>query len=316
MPRVHYAQSWEDPLLLWEIWQRTQPAHVHMVASGGDHALELLQKGIERIEICDTERAQLEHVQGKLKALHHKDRDRLFGYGAKTASQGLLHDGRLEGYLRLFSQRILPWMVSAQNRQGIALQEDAISQVTYLERHWNSWLWRKTIAYLFDPKQIDNNARHPGLVHTSGREKRSINYYHNFLQLLGKTKLSENPYLDYILYGKHAHSTLPYLEDSSFQPGGRLILRQEALQTLLQSTLPAKRFIHASDILESYEEQALPSFFQAVDQACSSGSLLVFWDHRYSTPIPPYFLTLWDAIPHTQLDRVPFYYAFHAFQKR
>ena len=35
MARVHYAQSWEDPLLLWEIWQRTCPDHVHMVASGG-----------------------------------------------------------------------------------------------------------------------------------------------------------------------------------------------------------------------------------------------------------------------------------------
>ena len=169
MARVHYAQSWEDPLLLWEIWQRTCPDHVHMVASGGDHALELLQKGLPSVALCDPEPHQLGHIEAKLRALHHRDRNRLYGYGPQAKSQGLLHDGKLEGYLRLFSQRILTLMVSRQHREDLAQQVDAQAQVTFLETHWNSWLWRQAIAYLFGPAQVDKNARHPGLVNTQGR---------------------------------------------------------------------------------------------------------------------------------------------------
>ena len=316
MARVHYAQSWEDPLLLWEIWQRTCPDHVHMVASGGDHALELLQKGLPSVALCDPESNQLGHVEAKLRALHHRDRNRLFGYGAHAKSQGLLHDGKLEGYLRLFSQRILPLMVSRQHREGLALQGDPQAQVTFLETHWNSWLWRQAIAYLFDPAQVDKNARHPGLVDTQGRTKLPTNYYAAFLRILGQTSLRENPYLDYVLYGRHAHSYLPYLEDAHFQPEGRLHLHHGALQPWLDTLPPAQRFIHASDILESYPEPALPKFFHSVDAACQTGSLLVFWDHRYATPVPEFFAKGWQRIPLTRIDRVPFYHSFNAYQKQ
>ena len=63
---VHYAQSWEDPNLLWEGWQRSCPNHVHMVASGGDHALELLQNGLPSVHAYDTEANQLQHIHAKL----------------------------------------------------------------------------------------------------------------------------------------------------------------------------------------------------------------------------------------------------------
>lgn len=313
---VHYAQSWEDPHLLWDVWQRTCPDHVHMIASGGDHALELLQKGLPSIHVYDTEGDQLAHIQAKLDALHHAQRDQLFGYGNVHRSKGLLHDGKLEGYLRIFSQRLLPWMISARHREGLAQQMNPADQVNYLHQHWTSWMWRTSIAYLFSAKNVDKNARHQGLVNTEGRQKLQATYYASFERILGQTLLSDNPYLDYLLYGRHAHSALPYLEDASFHPQGRLHLHQEALQPALEGLKPAKRFIHASDILESYPESDVPSFFQAVDQACTSGSTFVFWDHRYATPIPPFFRERWSALDLDASDRVPFYHTFHAFQKQ
>ena len=133
---------------------------------------------------------------------------------------------------------------------------------------------------------------------------------------MGQTLLSANPYLDYLLYGTHAHSSLPYLEDLSFTPKGRLHLHQEALQPALEALKPDKRFIHASDILESYPEPQIPRFFHAVDQACTSGSSFVFWDHRYATPVPAFFLEGWTRIDIQTPDRVPFYHSFHAYQKQ
>ena len=313
---VRYAQSWEDPNLLWEVWQQTCPDHIHMVASGGDHALEMLQKGLSVVHAYDTEANQLQHIQAKMETLHHAKRDQLFGYRNASGSNGLLHNGKLEGYLRIFSQRILPWMISGRHRQGLAQQTSPTDQVNYLHQHWASWMWRTSIAFLFSPKNVDKNARHQGLVNTDGRQKLSPTYYASFERILGQTRLSANPYLDYLLYGRHAHSSLPYLEDPSFTPKGRLHLHQEALQPALEALKPDKRFIHASDILESYTEPQIPLFFQAVDQACMSGSLLVFWDHRYTTPVPATFQQQWTALDIHTPDRVPFYHRFHAFQKQ
>jgi hypothetical protein len=312
---VHYAQSWEDPNLLWEVWQRSCPDHVHMVASGGDHALELLQKGLPAVHAYDTEANQLQHIHAKLDALHHAQRDQLFGYGSARRSKGLLHDGKLEGYLRIFSQRVLPWMILGRHREGLAQQTSPADQVNYLRQHWTSWMWRRSISMLFSPKNVDKNARHQGLVDTEGRQKLPPTYYASFERILGQTRLSDNPYLDYLLYGRHAHSVLPYLEDASFTPQGRLHLHQEPLQAALAILKPEKRFIHASDILESYPEPQIPGFFRAVDQACTSGSSFVFWDHRYATPIPAFFQEGWTRLDIQASDRVPFYHSFHAFQK-
>lgn len=313
---VQYAQSWEDPKLLWEVWQRTCPDHVHMVASGGDHALELLQKGMPVVHAYDTAADQLQHIQAKLNALHHAQRDSLFGLGSIDRSKGLLHDGKLEGYLRIFSQRVLPWMISGRHREGLAQQTSPAEQVNYLQQHWTSWLWRTSIAFLFNPKSVDKKARHQGLVDTEGRQKLPPTYYASFERILGQTLLSANPYVDYLLYGRHAHSALPYLQDAAFTPKGRLHLHQKALQPALEALKPDKRFIHASDILEGYPEPQIPRFFQAVDQACTPGSLLVFWDHRYTTPVPAFFQEHWTALDIHTPDRVPFYHIFHAFQKQ
>ena len=316
MATLHYAQSWEDPRLLWKAWSDFPCDEVHLIASGGDHALELLHRGIPRIHVYDTEVAQLKHIEQKILALDSPHRDRLFGAGAFALKGGLLHAGRLEGYLRTFSRTLLPVLVSRRTREALYETTDIPSQLDfYHSSQWQSKRWRWFAQRYFSPERVNTRARHPGLIQNQGRSAVTPNYLAQFEQCLATHRLADNPYLDYLLFGGHAHGDLPYLKGDLHDVQPRILLHPEGLQQALQKLPPAPRFIHASDILEGYPSEGIDDFFRTINQSTTSGSTLVFWDHRFQTTPPAFFLESWCRIAPPFPDRVPFYHRYHIYHR-
>ncbi|MEJ6498725.1 MAG: DUF3419 family protein [Cryomorphaceae bacterium] len=315
MPPVYYAQSWEDPVLLHTVWASAPTENVHMVASGGDHALHLLQGGIPSASLYDTEAAQLEHIRLKVKALTLKNRDQLLGYGRFAQKNGLLHAGRLERYLRLFSRQLLPLLIAPSIREKLAQQPSPEAQKAHFEGPWQTKRWQWFSQRYFSPKRVDQHARHPDLTLSQGREAIVPDYVAQASKNLGLFLLSDNPYLDYVLFGGHVHSQLDYLHRQGADPGTKLTLHHQSLQQALDPLVPAQRFVHASDILEGYAVEEVPGFFTTVHRACAPGSSLVFWDHRFVTTPPDWFLSEWSPLQVDAPDRVPFYRQFHAYRR-
>ena len=50
-------------------------------------------------------------------------------------------------------------------------------------------------------------------------------------------------------------------------------------------------------------------------RACSTGSTLIFWDHRFRTQPPASWLESWKPVTNLPPDRVPFYHCVHAYTK-
>ncbi len=314
--RPHYAQSWEDPRILDSLWRQHPADHYHLIASGGDHALDLLLRGHKDLQLYDLEQAQLARVRAKMDALQkpEKERNQLFGY--RTRSHGLLHDGRLERFLALFARRILPLLVPYTTREALRQSKTPEAQRALWDGPWQTQRWQWVAHRYFEPKRIDEAARHPGLTASAQRTKHPIDYLRQFRDVLGQHPLADNPFVEYPLFGNYGVSSIPYLEEGLTGPlHNRLTLNHQSLDDALNSAPRALRGIHASDILEGRSHLEVEQFFERVDRACSTGSTLIFWDHRFRTQPPASWLESWKPVTNLPPDRVPFYHSVHAYTK-
>ncbi len=314
--RPHYAQSWEDPRLLHHLWSKHPADHYHLIASGGDHALELAAKGYQNLQLYDLEAAQLAHVQAKIDALHRPEAERNARFGYRGAARGLLHDGRLERFLGLFARRILPLLVPRTTRNELRRAQSPGAQQAIWDGPWQTRRWTWVAQRYFSPQHVDDTARHPGLTAGSERPKFPIDYLLQFRDVLGHHPLAGNPYVEYPLFGNYAVSSIPYLEAGlSGTALKQLHLHHQSLDNALRTAAPAVRGIHASDILEGRNPAQIDAFFDTVDRASAPGSTLIFWDHRFRTTPPTVWAERWRPVPDLPADRVPFYHRVHAYTK-
>ncbi|MCE2815958.1 MAG: BtaA family protein [Cryomorphaceae bacterium] len=185
---------------------------------------------------------------------------------------------------------------------------------------WQTARWKWVAHRYFEPKRVDESARHPGLT-TDGsanasRTKHPINYLGQFRTLLGTHPLADNPFAEYPLFGGYRASGIPYLDQGLSGPVlKQLTLNHQSLDDALRTAPAARRGIHASDILEGRSAREVATFFETVDRACAPGSTLIFWDHRFRTTPPPSWLETWKPATPLPADRVPFYHSVHAYTK-
>ncbi|MFM8565735.1 MAG: DUF3419 family protein [Bacteroidota bacterium] len=313
--RPHYAQSWEDPRLLHDLWARFPADHYHLIASGGDHALDLALRGYRNLDLYDVEPAQLAHVQAKQNALRRPESERNALFGYRNATQGLLHDGRLERFLSMFARRILPLLVSNRTREALRTAQSPEAQLALWDGPWQTARWRWAAHRYFEPQRVDG-ARHPGLTTESERIKQPINYLAQFRSALGTHALDDNPFTEYTLFGSYRVSRIPYLDEGlSDRALQQLKLHATSLEAALAQAGPGRRGIHASDILEGRTPAEVHRFFELVDRASTPGSTLIFWDHRFRTEFPEWWHQTWTPVGDLPPDRVPFYHRVYAFTK-
>jgi hypothetical protein len=314
--RLHYAQSWEDPRLIQHLWTRHPADHHHLIASGGDHALELALRGFSNLHLYDLESAQLTHIQSKIQALNLREADRNKAFGYRKGRRGLLHDGQLERFLGFFARTLVPLLVPPTTRELLRNAYHTDAQLAIWDGPWQTARWRWVAQRYFEPKRVDDSARHPGLTAESGRTKQPINYLNQFRDKLATFTLADNHFAEYPLYGQYRTSGIPYLDEGLCgTPLRHLHLHHQSLESALGTSEPGLRGIHASDILEGRSTSEVALFFHTVDRASAPGSTLIFWDHRFRTEFPEWWLQTWTRVTDLPPDRVPFYHQVHAFIK-
>ena len=313
--RPHYAQSWEDPRLIQELWTRHPADHYHLIASGGDHALELALRGFTNLQLYDLESAQLAHIQSKIHALDLREADRNNAFGYRQGRRGLLHDGRLERFLGLFARGVLPLLVPKSTRNALRSAPNIEAQIAVWDGPWQTSRWRWVAHRYFEPQRVDGAARHPGLIGASERVKQPINYLKQFREKLAISHLSDNPFAEYPLFGQYRASGIPYLDEGLTGAVQHLNLHHQSLESALAAAPAEVRGIHASDVLEGRSPQQVRDFFTTVDRASAAGSTLIFWDHRFRTEFPEWWLQTWTRVTDLPADRVPFYHQAYAFVK-
>ena len=309
---IRYAQCWEDTDILLAGLD-VQPGDTCLsIASAGDNTLALLSKGPGRVIALDLSEAQLACLELRVAAyreLAHSELLELIGsvpssrrealyqrcrsllspearrfwdaHRAEVAA-GIGGAGKFERYLALFRRRVLPLVHSrarvTQLLRGGTLEE----RQEFYRRSWDTWRWRAMFKIFFSRTVLGHR----------GRDPRFFEYVEGSVaeRLLERVRLgltevnpAENPYVQWILTGRH-RTSLPYaLRAENFEAIrenlDRLEWRRASLEDFLaeagRNTID--RF-NLSDIFEYMSDEHYVNVMEQLAEVGRPGGRLAYWN--------------------------------------
>ena len=235
---LRYAQCWEDADILLEALD-IRPGHVCLsIASAGDNTLAMLSRRPERVialDLSPTQIACLELRVAAYRELSHRELLQLLGsepsrhrdllyrrcrsqlspetrrfWDAHAAeiARGIGGAGKFERYFALFRIRVLP-LIHPGERIGRLLQGGTQEQCqAFYDQEWNTWRWRLLFRVFFSRVVMGYAGRDPGFFqYVEGRVAERI--LERTRYALTALNPAENPYLQWILTGRHT-TALPY----------------------------------------------------------------------------------------------------------
>ncbi len=308
---VRYAQVWEDADILCEAL-RIQPSDtVVSIASAGDNAFALLAEGAERVIAVDMNPAQLVCVRfrqaayAKLKhdeflevmgsrASHRRDvilekvckdlsaGDQAFWKAKRplVLRYGVGGVGKFERYFRILRHWLLPFVHNRETLDDVFRKRDAEDRAEFYDQRWNVWGWRTLVKGFFSKSVMGRLGRDPSFFdHVDGSPAEQV------ARLTRKALVdqdpSENPYLHWILRGRHG-SVLPRaLREEAFEVIrgrlDRLDVRESTVEELASEGVKADAF-NLSDIFEYMSAGAHEAAYGTILEAAKPGARIAYWN--------------------------------------
>jgi len=353
---LRYAQVWEDADILLEGLD-IQPDDICLsIASAGDNALAMLAKGPRKVVAIDLNPSQLACLELRVAAFRHLERDdvlaligsipdgtrgpQLYATLRDSLSEtarafwdarpdwivrGVGHAGKFENYFRLFRERIMPLVHSRKTIADLLLPRDREARRAFYSRRWDTWRWRVLFQVFFSRATMGALGRDPSFfryVEGSVAEKILARTRHALTEL----SPAENPYLQWILMGRHGSALPYYLREENFDSVRKNLDRLEwhlgPLEDFLGSHPPGtfSKF-NLSDIFEYLSDDTSESVFRLIADSARSGGRLAYWNMLAPRQAPA---SLADRVSHmTNLsarlhlqDKAFFYSAFHVEEFR
>ncbi len=309
---LRYAQCWEDADSLLEALD-IRPGDVCLsIASAGDNALAMLTRHPERVIAVDLSPAQIGCLELRVAAyreLSHREMLELMGslpgsrrielyrrcrsllspaarrfWDAHTGeiAAGIGGAGKFERYLSLFRTRILP-LVHPGNRVARLLQGGPRElREAFYTQEWDTWRWRLVFRSFFSRIVL-------GCV---GRDPAFFRYVQGSVadRLLGRTRyaltaldLSDNPYLQWILTGRHLTALPCALRPENFATIRGNLDRLEwhccSLEDFLETR--GREEIDRYNLSDIFEYMASDNYSQLLERLVRvgrSGGRLAYWN--------------------------------------
>jgi S-adenosylmethionine-diacylglycerol 3-amino-3-carboxypropyl transferase len=282
------------------------------IASAGDNTLALLASGPGRVFAIDLNPAQLACLELRVAAyrtLTHRELLVLMGsepgtnrpelyrrcrpllspdarwfwdhHGAEI-ERGIGGAGKFERYFALFRRRILPLVHSRRVVARMLAAGTREEREAFYCGTWDTWRWRTMFRMFFSQTVMGRFGRDPSFFrYVEGDVAgRILNRTRHALTVLNP---AENPYIQWILTGRHA-SALPYaLRPESFdlirQHLDRLEWRCVSAEAFLNDAAGASiDWFNLSDIFEYVSGDRFRGLLEAVCRSARSGGRLAYWN--------------------------------------
>lgn len=309
--QIRYAQVWEDADILVEALRITPGDTVVSVASAGDNALALLAQGAGRVIAVDLSAAQLACLQLRMAAYRTLDhaallelmgsrasdrRGELLDHAAHTLTTedqafwaprreaviryGLGGAGKFEGYFRQFRTRFLPLVHHRRTVDALLEPKAPDERALFWEQRWNSRRWRFLVNTFFCDTVMGRYARDPSFFdHAEGSVARQVQA--NTRRALVEQDPSQNPYLAWILTGRHSEDLPRALRPEHFDAirAGldRVETRLGPIEALADAGVRADAF-NLSDIFEYMSPAAHARAYAAVLDTATPGARIAYWN--------------------------------------
>lgn len=313
-PIIRYAQCWEDADVLLEAMNVRSGDKLLSIASGGENTLALLARSPASVIAVDMNPAQLWCLQLKVSAFRNLSHEELLAFlGSRMApagerlciyrrlredldpacsryfddrlkmiAHGINSQGRFDGYFALFRELVLPLI---HNRNTVRRWFDlhtAEQRRRFYQEVWNTPAWR-LMFHIFFSRQV---------MGLTGRSPEQFNYVEGPVadRILERVRIgltetdpSDNPYLQWILYGRHV-SALPF----ALRPENFDVIRSNlnaltlkcssvsaCLDTVSDRSLSG---CNLSDIFEYISGREYEALARKLHRKSSRGGRLVYWN--------------------------------------
>jgi S-adenosylmethionine-diacylglycerol 3-amino-3-carboxypropyl transferase len=309
---LRYAQCWEDADILLEALRPGPNDACLSVASAGDNSLSLLSALPARVYAVDISPAQLACLELRVAALRElsyeellcligssRGRNRAGLYrrcralltpGARAfwdarpsdIERGIGDTGKFERYFRIFRRLVLP-LVHSEEAVGALVEPRAVeARREFYRRVWSNRRWRWMFALFFSRFVMGRLGRDPGFfryVEGSVSERILTRACHALTEL----DPSQNPYLQWILFGEHRTALPHWLRPDNVE---RMRNRLDHLEWRLQSIedfLASSDAAHItrlnlSDIFEYMSPENYARALETIASAVSARARLAYWN--------------------------------------
>ena len=307
---IRYAQCWEDADVLLSALDPGPGKRCLSIASAGDNTLALLSRDPESVLALDLSPAQLACLELRVAAyrkLQHSEllaligsiendaRPRLYQACRKHLSAsalafwdqrpdliaaGIGSVGKFEHYFKLFRDRMLPLVHPRQRVRELLRPKSRDERRSFYNKEWNNSRWRLMFRVFFSRRLM-------GLL---GRDPEFFRYVEGSVseRILKRTEyaLTEldpaaNPYVQWILTGRHNGALPAALREENFEPIRRNLDRLEwRCGSLEESLCQEKKFdcFNLSDIFEYMSPSSYEQLLKLIVSSARSGARLAYWN--------------------------------------
>ena len=309
---IRYAQCWEDADILLEALD-IQPGDVCLsIASAGDNALSLLTRQPERVVVVDLSPAQLACLELRVaayreldhaglleligsipgerrEALYRRCRPQLspavrafWDARPQDIARGIGGSGKFERYFETFRRHVLPLVHSRKRIEQLLRGGSRVEREAFYKNRLDSWRWQLIFRVFFSRYVMGRLGRDPSFFRyvEGGVSSRILARAQHALTVLDP---AENPYLQWILTGRHT-TALPFaLRPENFEVIranlDRLEWHCQPLEQLLDSvgeqTFDA---FNLSDIFEYISAENYHRLLEQLIRCGRRGARLAYWN--------------------------------------
>lgn len=310
--RVRYAQCWEDADVLLAALDIQPGDRCLSIASGGDNALAMLTRHPGKVLAIDLNPAQLyclelrvaayrtlehgelleligSHLSDRRLELYQRcrpllgeDAGRFWDAHSDHIERGIGSVGKFENYFRIFRERVLPLVHPAARVIELLQPRSAEEQRDFYNQVWDTWRWRLLFRLFFSRFAMGR----------LGRDPRFFDYVQGSVaeRILQRTRYAltelspaENPYLQWILLGRHLNAFPLALRQEHFDTIRNnldaLEWRLASVEGFCRTEPPSsiQRF-NLSDVFEYMSEEATGHLLRSLASIGSQGARLAYWN--------------------------------------
>ena len=310
--QIRYAQVWEDADILLDALDIREGSTCVSICSAGDNVLAMLVRDPACVYAVDLNPAQLHCLSLRIAAFRCLKHDELLELiGSRKSSRreqlynqcrseladdtrafwdhmpdqiraGIGNAGKFERYFRTFQTWILP-MVHPSSRVNALLQSKRRHErVRFYEQQWNHWRWRLLFRLFFSRTVMGRFGRDPAFFkYVEGSVADRI--LERTRYALTELDTAHNPYLQWILKGRHTSALPLYLREEHFETirknsdriETRLCTLEELCEELPKRTISA---FNLSDIFEYMSEINTENLLSHLLRISRNGCRFAYWN--------------------------------------
>lgn len=319
---VRYAQCWEDADVLLD-GLNIRPGDVCIsVASGGDNSFAMLAKKPSRVIAIDLSPAQIYCVELRAAAFRELEHDELLELvGSRPSAQrdalyrrcrndlsddarrfwdahpqeinaGIGSAGKFERYFATFREKILPLVHNRERVERLLAGGNREAREKFYNKGWDTFRWRLMYRIFFSRFVLGHMGRDPSFfkyVEGSVSDRLLARTRHALTAL----NPADNPYLQWILTGRHTTALPYYLRPENFDAIrsnlDALEWRVAPIEVALETVNCKIDRYNLSDVFEYMSVDNYYKLLERLIAAGKPGTRLAYWNMLAARACPPQF---------------------------